>query len=305
MYIDTNLLKNEIQTQSGLLSEMKKDLLPSTSEMAKLALDKYLEDEFGSQKHDKIKIQHFIKYNTSDVLKKLLICETEIYRAIEEKIYRRFLDRYLKIYHKQEGNPFLELENLISYMQEKYKVINFSNIGEVFDDLYDVMRHVVFSEAQSRKSRVGHSLENHFENILRLLELPYQPQLDINDSIVDFVLPNENLLDDLPSNCLFLASQTTLKDRFRLSLSKISKRYSAVRKYIITASGLGLITSQDFKDLSELKVNAIKNQDFKLVVFSEVKQRDFKNESSVVSYEELINEEIDMFLDHWKRRGWI
>jgi hypothetical protein len=301
--INKELLKSEIQTQTGLLSSMKEDIMPETKQMAKLAFDVFLEENKDKFKTEEDKI-NYIANNPSKVLMSLIRTETAIYREKEEQVYKEFLNLYMSDYYKKD-NRYTEMERLFDYLQNKYGTIEFEDIGKIFSEIYDVMNHVVFSAAQSRKSRVGHSLENHFENILRLLDIPYTPQLDIEDSIIDFALPNEELLDDVPNNCLFLASQTTLKDRFRLSLSKLSNKYSEVRKYIITASGMGLITKRDIQDLSDIKINAIKNKNFKLVVFKDVKESKFENENAVISYEDLINKEIKLFINYWKDYGWL
>lgn len=303
MNINKELLKSEIQTQTGLLSSMKEDIMPETKQMAKLAFDVFLEENKDKFKTEEDKI-NYIANNPSKVLMSLIRTETAIYREKEEQVYKEFLNLYMSDYYKKD-NRYTEMERLFDYLQNKYGTIEFEDIGKIFSEIYDVMNHVVFSAAQSRKSRVGHSLENHFENILRLLDIPYTPQLDIEDSIIDFALPNEELLDDVPNNCLFLASQTTLKDRFRLSLSKLSNKYSEVRKYIITASGMGLITKRDIQDLSDIKINAIKNKNFKLVVFKDVKESKFENENAVISYEDLINKEIKLFINYWKDYGWL
>lgn len=295
--INYNKLKREIQTQKGLLSEIKENRLPDTSEMADKALNQYLKNLNLSKEE----VKNYVVNDTSLFLKELLQCETEIYKEKTADIYRNFLNYYLENHHNRLANPYKEMEKLINHSSAKVNDSNLEVMGNTIRDLYPIIRHVVSSENQSKKSRVGHSLENHLENIFELLKIPYESQVDIDDSIIDFVLPNKRLLDDMPQNCLFLASQTTLKDRFRLSLSKISKKHSHVRRYIVTASGLGIITSRDVDDLTTEKIRAIKNKDFYLVVFKEVKDQKFKDVSNVISYEEFISDEVRMFLERWQR----
>lgn len=295
--INYDKIKNEIQTSSGLLAEIKENELPDTKVMARLALKEYLESLSLSQEE----IKEFISNNTSKFLKELLQCETRIYKAKTADLYRNFLKYYFKYHYEDPNSPYKEIKKLVDSTSVDKDSSKLEIMANTMSNLYPMIRHVVSSENQSKKSRVGHSLENHIINILQLLNIPYEAQIDTIGSVIDFVLPSKELLDKRPQNCLFLASQTTLKDRFRLSLSKIPKKYSDVRKYIVTASGLGIITNSDVNDLTIEKINSIRSQDTNLIVFKEVKEKKFSDYPNVISYEEFINEEIGIFLDHWHR----
>lgn len=295
-------IKGEIQTSKGILKEIKDNELPSTTEMARITLDNYFKNSSFKNEGDFI---NYLKKNTSEFLKEIIILETKLYNEFEENVYRIFMDYYLKNHHKDPQNPYKELEKLVIDLENKYQDIKFKDIGLIIKDIYPAIRHVVFSAYQSRKTRVGKTLEHYIEYILQILDIPFQEQVDITDSIIDFALPNEDVFHSYPEEGVFIAAQTTLKDRFRLSLGKLPSKFNQTKKYIMTAGGLNIITDKDDEDLTRKKIHSIDNQNFEVVVFKELKDRKFSDESIVISFETFINDRMPEEIELWKREGWI
>ena len=297
-------IKTEIQTQSGLLNSIKEKKLPNTREMAKKTLMTFF-DNFHIDRKNQRELAIYIKENTSNLLKDLIVLETKIYKEIENSIYREFLSYYINNLHKRPENDYKELEGLMIFLEEKYKNISFEDIGEIVSELYPVFRHVVFSAYQSRKTRVGKTLEHYINFILDATNIPFQEQVDITDSIVDFALPSEKVFDSHKEDGVFIAAQTTLKDRFRLSLGKLPSEFSKTKKYIMTAAGINIITDTDHRDVTKSKIYSIDNQNFELVVFKELKEEKFTDEDIVISYETFINDRIQEHKKIWERKKLI
>lgn len=293
MGLDLDKLKNELQTSKGLLSEIKKEKMPNKVAMAKIAL-KLLEERNGKLTPEAV------RNNFDDILTNLIITEYGAYRRYEKELIIDSLRIFLRDKF-EKTDDFPELQKFFSGMKKKYlrqRDNNFEDfIGDTITDIYPILNIISFSASQAAKSRAGGSLENHLENLFNLLGFKFKTQQHIKGARVDFIFPDLKVYEEQPTNCIFLASQTTLKDRFRLSLSKISS-VSNARKYIVTATGKGLITKNDYKDLTKNKVGEIREKGFKLIVFSEVKER-FKDNPTVVSFSDFIKKEYPSISRLW------
>jgi hypothetical protein len=263
-------IKEEMQTNKGLISLLREGILPDTKEMANRALKK-VEDEKGV-KVDKLYVQE----NFNSLLVELLKAETEIFEEIQLRVINEVLPFYTKKYFKRkeypETNKLIQRLNII-YDRTKNNELDFDVFLEsVTSELSPVIDIISFSAKQSAKTRVGNSLENHLRNLFSLLEtsFDYQKKVGTEGAVLDFVIPSKKHFELDPSNVINLECQTTLKDRFRLTLAKISS--VGAKKYLVTATGRNLITKSDKADLTLDKIREIIDENrVTLVVFDEVK----------------------------------
>lgn len=292
MAVDFDKLKLEIQSSTGLLAKAKENM-PSKKEMAKLALDK-LEKAKGKL------TESDVRKNFSSLLKELILTEYGLYLEFERDIIGNALKTFLtKEFGKSQKFP--ELQKLFSNLKANYlqqAITKFEDfMGQTTADLYPVMSMINMSASQAAKSRAGGSLENHLENLFRILGFKFETQKVIRDARIDFLFPSLAVFRSQPENCLLLSSQTTLKDRFRLSLSQISA-ISNVRKYIVTATGAGIITPRDPQDLTDNKLREIKEKGFEIIVFDEVKKK-YSNNPTVMSYSYFVQKEYPTISQLW------
>jgi hypothetical protein len=289
-------LKNETQTQTGLVKEVKKEIIPGTDEMAKLAVEKY-ESETGDLSPQKI------ENNFNNLIKNLIKTETEIYEGLEENFVNEIVPYFIEKYHSNDSSdsyPTIQsmFENVETAYDDSDSFEEF--ITEGFERLYPFAGYVYFSASQGRKTRVGDTLENHVELLLTRMGYPLESQVEIGGSPIDIILPNKETFNQNPENAIFLPCQTTLKDRYRLSLSKLPSgdRYDPVSKYITTATGINLITDDDQNDITRQKIDDTVDAGYKFLAFNEVKQQ-FPTNEGIVSYTEFINEILPEKAESW------
>lgn len=289
-------LKNETQTQTGLVKEVKKEIIPGTDEMAKLALEKY-ENETGDLTPQKI------ENNFNNLIKKLIKTETDIYEELEENFVNEIVPYFIEKYYSNESvDSYPTIQSMFENVETAYTDSDSFDefITEGFERLYPFAGYVYFSASQGRKTRVGDTLENHLELLLTRMGYPLESQVEIGDSPIDIILPNKKTFNQNPENAIFLPCQTTLKDRFRLSLSKLPSgdKYDPVSKYITTTTGINLITDDDQNDITRQKIDETVDAGYKILVFDEVKQQ-FPTHDGIISYTEFVNEVLPKNAESW------
>ena len=147
------------------------------------------------------------------------------------------------------------------------------------------MNLVTVSAHQGRRCRAGGSLENHLENLFKILEFRFETQKKIG-GVIYFVFPSLDFCLRHPQDSLILCSQTTLKDRFRLAIAQISA-VSSAKKFIVTATGAGIMTSRDTGDLPTDKLSEIMSKGFRVIVFDDVKEAHGGNDA-IISYSDFV-----------------
>lgn len=284
-------LKQEVQTQDGFLKEFKEEYMPDAQEMSDKALERY-EEENGELTPD------FVRKNFNRLLQRMIEIETELYREYEKKAVNHspclFIDE-----HYKEDNEYPETQQLLSDLEKIYEEEeDFEEFFQrMFPKLYPLANHIAQSASQSRRTRAGKSLESHIENLLEVMGYDFDRQEEVEGAIIDLVIPNMEAFHNNPDYTIFLACQTTLKDRFRLSLSKLPT-VNRVRTFIATATGQNLITSSDDADLTEGKVQEIEDKGYRIIVFDEVKEK-FPDNNTVISYSEFAQNELPAVEQGW------
>lgn len=143
--------------------------------------------------------------------------------ALEECIARfgsRSGDKRLLDLMKQEFQLFQRVERQLCA----------SLIGRLYRNI-DEFLEAANTITQRRKSRAGHSFENHIEYLLRAANIPFEAQVKEIPGKPDIIIPGtrEYLDPEYPTDKLFmLAAKRTCKDRWRQILPeapRLSRRY--------------------------------------------------------------------------------
>ncbi|GGK64710.1 type II restriction endonuclease [Haloarcula sebkhae] len=286
-------IANELQG-SGFLEEVKADRLPDSTILTEAALDKY-EKRHGSLNPDVIDQQ------ADQVLERLLELEQEIYTEREQRVYREALVVFLQQKYdtgqislqsfktgSTGGGHFTEyprLQDLFTELEEIYESTD--DFEEAFTEilplLYPAMDAISVSAQQSRRKRAGSSLRSHVENLLEKAGYTIESLQNAGNGYL-YQLYREETGQEAP---VYISYLTTLRDRFRQSLTDGSINDDDVPRFIVTGAGNSIFTSSRRSNVTDQKVTEIANEGFTLVVFNAVKQNQHSGKESVISYTEL------------------
>jgi len=191
-----------------------------------LAVD-FPESKIVSDKAREISNQTITVKNKKDYDKILLNwvdTEYAIFRHIENDRYRHYIEK-----------PFQSVEELITTANT---ILN------------------------RRKSRAGHSLENHLSYIFDENQIPYSSQaVTEQNKKPDFIFPDIKLYQKIifPGNEMtFLAAKTTCKDRWRQIVSEADKIET---KYLFTLQQG--ISKRQFEEMDSCKVKLVVPEQYK------------------------------------------
>jgi len=143
-------LKSEMEGTNGLISKVRKSLLPDSPGMAKRArvLAKSRVDGFDSP---------------DTYLSHLISCEYEIYLGIEERIFSEFISRAYSISNEDEHPIFRGMVESLSSSQ----IGGTSDILSTVGNITPIIKILSESSSQSRKTRSGKGFAIHVESVMR------------------------------------------------------------------------------------------------------------------------------------------
>jgi len=196
-------LKEEI---SDFLKTLRQKSMPKTSEMAKLAMEKY------ESRHGKLAKEIIIK-DFSSILANLIKIEHECYKSFNKELIEKSLLHFSsKETYKKEypviHSKIMEAQKILAQDIDDSKKI--SKINQI---LYPYNHIVSFSSMQSAKSRVGKSLENHMEYLLSKLGYKFETQKHLKaGEVLDFIFPSLEKAKTDPHSSMVAECQTTLKE---------------------------------------------------------------------------------------------
>lgn len=170
--------------------------------------------------------RHFREFveKLDDFPKSALLSETT--RGAVEDCVKEFLKQSLD----EQLVTCVELEYQLFRMLERKVCQN--QITQLFKDI-DQFLKIAASIMNRRKSRAGHSLENHVEYLLRKSSIPFDAQPDV-DGKPDILIPSADAYRDssyAESRIIALGLKTTCKDRWRQVLNEATR---VKRKHILT-----------------------------------------------------------------------
>jgi hypothetical protein len=275
-------LKEEVE---NLTDDLRKIFLPSTDEMSRLSYAKFKDNLGGDPSLDHIK-SHF-----SEILTNLISIEKNMFDEfdldIQSNWYQNVIGGKVSIEGYSELKHHIEKTRQSINLDEDEKDVVVSKILKKYTEVSNIMS---FSMKQSAKSRAGHCFENCLKLLFTKLNLQFEYQQEIVEGEqFDFLFPSKRQVKEDPHRSILGESQTTLKDRFRLSLGKGDALKSG-SKYIFTATGVKLMTKKDVSDITESKVKEIKDKNWNLVVLKEVKMKEKFKHLPLISFEEFVTE---------------
>jgi hypothetical protein len=290
LYTRDELQKEVQKSFGGFLSyfdEHSDNFIPDTNTLGQEAVERF-EDENGEITEEQV-LQNF-----NDILKELIVTETEIYNNYEKRMTQNTPTLFLDEFYKK-SDEYQKIQEVFRKIEEIYESDKTFEEGfkDIYPHLYPIVALIAQSAAQGRKSRAGKNLEHHIENLLEIAGYDFERQIDNGESIVDLIIPSEEAFDKNPDHSALLACQTTIKDRHRLSLAKPpSGANGTPKRFILTGTGLDLF-SNDEGDLTEKKINEIGNKGFRIVVFDKVKEK-YPDNNSIISYSTFASRELSL-----------
>jgi EcoRII C terminal len=161
-------------------------------------------------------------------------------------------------------------------------------IQGLFRVWYPELRALFLSISQSRKSRGGKDFELQLRRLLELMEVPYQPPDRTHR--VDFMIPSYEHYARNRNQCIVVSAKRTLRERWQEVVDELHKM-NCPNVYLATAD----------ERISAEKKDDIWRRNIYLVVWDEVKRRDFPTDDAVVSYSHLAGEVIPHFARFWPK----
>lgn len=270
---------------------MREHRIPDSREMSRRAIEHY-ENQNG-----KIKPQ-FLQNNISKVLNDCILIERKLFDGFAQEIRRYWVKDFLDLSNGATRFPIISkiVKNALTVDAEE-DLSGKQKLSKIIEILEEVNEGVSFSLKQSSKPRAGSALQNYLEHFFSILGFRYQRQQTIpSGEKLDLIFPNSSIVGTRPTDCILMECQTTLKDRFRLSLGK-AQSIPGITKFIATVTGANIITSSDDRDLTPDKIREIKGKAWRLVALKQVADR--LNNPTVMSFEEFVQRQYPSKASLW------
>jgi hypothetical protein len=228
--------------------------------------------------------------DTSQIIENLITLGKEKWNSIRINIQKNWVETCLNnsnYVSSEFPNISIILKNLIDSLNSLET--NNKKVVAVHQATFNITSNFDFSNKQFAKHLAGYAFEAYIKLLLQILDYKFETQKKITQGeALDFLYPNLQTVIANPSNCIVTECQSTLKDRFRLSQGKVP-RGNPIEKYIFTAGGLGVVTNNDYNDLTNNKVSEIRDKGWKIVVFKKLKEQKFTDNPIVVTFEDFFN----------------
>ena len=229
-----------------------------------------------------------LRQNFSGIITECINIETEIFNESMNGIRGSWMSDLLEHENRQEDFPNLSelAEQAIVIMSRDEPAQH--NLIDIVRILSQANDGISFSMKQAAKSRAGTAFQNYMERFFDILGFTFETQMALRPGeILDFVFPSlEHLLEDQESG-MIVECQTTLKDRFRLSLGKTNDLNEQATKFIATLTGANIITQNDQNDLTTGKIDEIHDRNWRLIALRQVAED--QNSPTVISFEDFVN----------------
>ena len=261
---------------------LRKSRIPSSRKMSDRSIANY------EKEHGKI-TPVLLRKNFSQIIADCIRIENRMFDEIMNEIRESWGIDLLR--NTERNNLFPVISGLTD---KAIAVLNAKDTTEeklasVIKILQEVNDGVSFGMKQSGKTRAGAAFQNYLESFFNRLDFEYERQQVIRPGeILDIVFPNLKTLQQRHQDAIIMECQTTLKDRFRLSLGKAHEQVGTT-KFIATLTGANLITASDDDDLTDAKINEVSDNHWRLVSLREVAEQ--KNSPTIISFEDFVNKE--------------
>ena len=271
--------KDEMKSFNNFLRESR---LPSSRKMSDRAIANY------EKEHGKI-TSALLRKNFSQIIADCIQIENRMFDEIMNEIRESWGIDLLGNTERNRSFPVISglIDQAIAVLNAKDAVEE--KLASVIKILQEINDGVSFGMKQSGKTRAGAAFQNYLESFFDRLDLQYDRQQAIRPGeVLDLVFPNLKLLQERHQDAIIMECQTTLKDRFRLSLGKAHEQVGTT-KFIATLTGTNIITASDHLDLTDAKINEIRDNHWRLVALREIAEQ--KNSPTIISFEDFVNKE--------------
>jgi hypothetical protein len=261
---------------------LRKNRLPSSREMSCRSIKEY-EKQHGKITSDKL------KKNFSEILTECIQIEYRMFQEIINDLRESWASDLLKERDRYKKFPTISKisDDVISCLTSSSSPEEmFSKITKLTSTIND---GVSFGQKQAAKTRAGEAFQNYLEHFFDILDFKYDRQKAIKSGeVLDIIFPDLPTLKKKPADCIMMECQTTLKDRFRLSLGK-GQELQGIARFIATMTGASVITERDKNDLSKKKIAEIGEKHWRLVALKQVAQK--HSSDTIISFEEFVNKQ--------------
>ena len=271
--------KDEMRSFNNFLRESR---IPSSRKMSDRAIANY------EKEHGKI-ASALLRKNFSQIIADCIQIENRMFDEIMNEIRESWGIDLLGNTERNRSFPVISglIDQAIAVLNAKDAVEE--KLASVIKILQEINDGVSFGMKQSGKTRAGAAFQNYLESFFDRLDLQYDRQQAIRPGeVLDLVFPNLKLLQERHQDAIIMECQTTLKDRFRLSLGKAHEQVGTT-KFIATLTGTNIITASDHLDLTDAKINEIRDNHWRLVALREIAEQ--KNSPTIISFEDFVNKE--------------
>ena len=186
-----------------------------------------------------------------------------IQRVFMNKTRSRRLPVDIYLYKPSEGRPYTYVQYKawgsrkvgVEPVRTLERKISLPSIQKKFNNVEEFIS-VAATVMNRRKSRAGHSLEHHVEELLRTEKLPFDRQARIDGKVKpDLLIPGKSAYDNpsFPASGLIVAGlKTTCKDRWRQILNE-GKRVK--EKHLLTLQEA--ISADQLAEMHEANVTLV------------------------------------------------
>ena len=291
----TEKLKKEVQ------KFLTKKLRPQITKEIKTKYAKKIQKKYSKQK---------VKKNFSNVLRETIKDDTDIFNSINRKIKNNWLNDFIKMKDDLKKDYPLLTDKYNKYklkhgilVRDKKIILPEKNIKLIFEYFGDTISYAQMSQIQSGKAKAGKSFESCISICLEACDIQFQEQItkksidESNTDIkkTDLIFPSMQYALSNPRDSFQAECQSTLADRFRLTVGKVTD----IPMNCLTADGTDFYGNKD--TISESMNEEAKKAKITIVAFKDVaiKKKNL-GYTQVISYEEFINE-IDGKSKKWKK----
>lgn len=285
-------LKEEIQGQQGLVTWLRRKVIPSGAELASQARERVWKQFW----HEKEPTPAEIQERVGELFCSLLDTEYEVYLEYEEMCAQRAPELVLS----DEGvRRFPRTAQLLQFALDTLADAQkpaLHKLNETTTYLRPFYRLFEQSLAQGRMGRAGGSAQIHLAYLLHQLGYTgeFETQQVLNGK-VDFLFPSKKAWDKDRQRCIIVSVKRSLRERYKQVFEELGMTGGLTVYLVITEPA-----DEARKDLTPEKVANIKKQNVYLVVRDSVKQQQFSTEQRVLGFTQFITEELPLRRQLWK-----
>jgi len=231
----------------------------------------------------------YVRQNFDALLRNVFIKTLDVLERYEEPAYAdAAFKELLRLRSRDVESTFQDFDRARTFANFE------AAIGALLKGWYPDLRTMFISVSNSRMARGGLDFEWQFEKLLQLMHVPYQKQKgrEGRRQRVDFVLPDLETYNRERNKALIISVKRTLRERYQ-QVADEQHRMRAPNVYIVTAED----------KVAPDKVQEIKDLNVYLVLWDEVKKRDYPSEPAVIGYSYLANDVIAEFDERYWRQG--